>query len=515
MSIARILGVPNRASRRSARAAAAALAAVVLVVLSIGLHVAARCGDAPVPAATAEPSRAALPAHGASQTEQKPLADQVADCFAAHLASLRLSFPSEDRLAALRKDVREFTAKYEPADMPAAEKERLLAGVDRYLARQFQKYDYESVFALEERTYLSLPDKLRTFEWMLWVSLTRKPLTTEQAKAREEQRKWLREFLEKVPVRPGDSVPEGLREVLAKVPVPRDEGLPAEGAKPEQVRPWAVEQVELCFSDPFSLLYDPLSEKQFENFKRILGYSAWNGLRSTVVDLPSRVLQARVQLLPETSDQSSDVLLPFNDKAVAIPGSGTDFVLFASNERFNPQDRFFFGFGLELRKVKRGVFDAIGGTRIEVPAEIAGEEPDAPAVVGWLKRQGKGDLVYLDGPATLRAVRGARLAVLSVRGWIEADKLSDAELRTQIAEQGKTSVSAAPLRGVNGVRPFGADDPRIVVAVETAEKRLAVAILKNREFGGLYFGCRARPAGGGAAAAKAAAAGIRSRVTMS
>ena len=31
------------------------------------------------------------------------------------------------------------------------------------------------------------------------------------------------------------------------------------------------------------------------------------------------------------------------------------------------------------------------------------------------------------------------------------------------------------------------------MAVETAEKRLAVAILTNREFGQLYFGCRTRP----------------------
>ena len=93
-------------------------------------------------------------------------------------------------------------------------------------------------------------------------------------------------------------------------------------------------------------------------------------------------------------------------------------------------------------------------------------------------------MVYLHSayPTTLQAVRGARLAVLSVRDWIDADKLSDAELRRQIAEHGQTSISVESLRPLDGPRQIGKDGPRIVVAVETAEKRLAVAILQSREF---------------------------------
>jgi hypothetical protein len=184
------------------------------------------------------------------------------------------------------------------------------------LALLFPTYKNVSRNWLEEDTYLFLPDKLRTFEWMLWVSLTRKPLTSEQAKVREEQRKWLREFLEKMPVRPDDGWVEGLT--------------------PEQVRARALEQAEQCFSDPLSLLRDPMTATQFENFKRIMGSSAVNGLSGSVANIPVHALGARIQPHPETADPTFDMPLPFDDKPVSIYNG---FVLFASNDWLHAKRR--------------------------------------------------------------------------------------------------------------------------------------------------------------------------------
>jgi hypothetical protein len=266
----------------------------------------------------------------------------------------------------------------------------------------------------------------------------------------------------------------------------------------EEVRPWARVRLQQWFSDPLGLLDDAMTEKQFENFKRLLGYSAENGLRNAVTDIPVRALQARIESRPNTPDPGFDMPLPFDDKPVSIYG-GSGFVLFASNDRFQPK-----GFAIDGWRggAARTVYDVAGGTCLHLPAAVAGQTPDAPAVARWIDRQGKGELLYLDGSAALLAVRSARLAILDVGGWIEADRLSDDELRRRIAEQGKTSVPVDSLRPINGIRPVGEEDPRIFVAVENREKRLAVAALENREFGGLYFGCRARPEKPGPPAAK-------------
>ena len=343
------------------------------------------------------------------------LADQVADRFVAHLASLEVSFLTKARLAELRKEVREFAARYEPAGMAAADREKLLAGVDRYLARQFRKYDYVSAAWLDESTYLWLPDKLRTFEWMLWVSLTRKPLSPEQIAVREGQRKWLQQFLVTVPIRPGD-------------------GVPVRGMRPEQVRPWAIEQVDQDYSDPFSLLYDPLAKKQFENFQRILGYSAANGLRSTVFEIPLRALEARVQPHPVTPDNTFDMPLPFNDRPVSLRG-GEGFVLFASNEPLHAK-------GDALDSFRGGrqpvAFDVAGGARIVAPAGLADQSPEAPAVVEWLKRAGQGRFGLSGrpshapgrprGPARrARRVRLDRGRQTQRRGSAEADRRGTAK----------------------------------------------------------------------------------------
>ena len=288
------------------------------------------------------------------------LVDQAADRFAGCLASLKLSFLTETRLDAIRNEVRGLAGKCEPGGMAAADKEKLLAGIDKYVARQFPKRSCLSARSLEERAYLQLPDKVRTFEWLFWVALTRKPLSPELSQVRQQQRKWLREFLESVPVRPGD-------------------GVPIPGMQPEEVRPWAMDQLEQQFSDPLSLLNDPMTGMQFENFKRLMGDSAANGLNATAGDIPARALEARVQLHPATADETFAMPLPFDDKPVSVYG-GPGFVEFASNNSYRATGGVLDGWreyiGPGGRKMlNRTVFDAIGGTRLQVPEEIAGAGP--------------------------------------------------------------------------------------------------------------------------------------------
>lgn len=393
---------------------------------------------------------------GSAKTDKPAWADAITDRFISAMRKRNYSFLTEDKLGSLRREICDFTAKCEPIQMSTSEWETLLFAVDRYVSENFlHRPDFPSD---PEGTYLKFRDLINTFKWRLWLALVRTPATPEQLKRREAQRKWIREYIETVPIRPGDWCPLG---------VARD-GL----------RAWAAAYLEQKFNDPLSLMYDPMTDRQFEVFKALMKRSAANGLSTTVSDIPVRALGARARGHTDVERAYSypfETRLPFEDEVTSIWGGGggaSAHLTFASNAQFRGRDVF-----LDVLSV----FDVVQGPR-RVTLEARDDNP-TELIVQWVKKEGRGDIAYNNTTVTLTALRGGKSAELNVANWFEADRVSDADLRKLIAEKGGTSVSVDRLPPANGPRIMKGDKPRFFIVVQTHEKRLAVMDLKTREFG--------------------------------
>jgi hypothetical protein len=216
----------------------------------------------------------------------------------------------EDKITSLRTEIADFAAQYEPTQMSGAEQQVLLAAIDRYVPENFlnRHLDFPDYFSADwdvEGAYLKFRDCVNTFKWKLWLALTRKPPTTEEVSRREAQHNWLRQFIAGVVIRPGDGRPIGVT--------------------PDGVRAWASAYLQRTFTDPLSLLYDPMTESQFEVFKKLTIRSAANGLYNTAMDIPVRALGARAYDRTDVEkayDYPFDIDLPFEDEVRSIWGGG-------------------------------------------------------------------------------------------------------------------------------------------------------------------------------------------------
>jgi ankyrin repeat protein len=382
-----------------------------------------------------------------------PVADAIAARFTAALEAKAHPFLTADALASMSRDVRAFAAKYEPAAMPAGEREKLLEAVDRYVARHFQPQP-DPVTPPADQAYLEWPDEVRAFQWMLWRALTRPAPTPEQAEARRVQQQWLREF-------------------LASVKPVKNEGDPADA------RARASAALERELADPLGLLFDPLTPKEFETIQHLMRNVARDiaeiggpGPAWVADDLPRRAWHARTEMP-----------MPFQDRVVGVHHHG--FPQFASNAFFHRGP-----FTLQAWrgvKVRRDVFDVVSRAGTTIPADVPGDAADGPEVERWLDKQAKGELVFEPTPATLKAVRGAKLALLDVDNWRDADGVSDEALGKLIDERGAFDVPVAGVWSGNG----GGGGKRVFVAVRNAEKRLAVVGLELRMHA-LQFRCAVR-----------------------
>lgn len=227
------------------------------------------------------------------------LADAIADRFISAMQNRNYSFLVEDKLESLRKEIYDFTAKYQPTQMPPAKQEALLASIDRYVSDYFlnRGFDFPGDFPRDfdmEGAYLKFQDQINTFKWKLWLAITRKPPSMEQLKQRQVQHDWLRKFIANVPIRPGDWRPVDV--------------------SPDDIRKWASAHLEQELADTLSLLYDPMTHSQFEVFKQWMKRSAANGLSNTVTDIPARALGARAHNHADVEKAYSypfDIELPF------------------------------------------------------------------------------------------------------------------------------------------------------------------------------------------------------------
>jgi hypothetical protein len=113
--------------------------------------------------------------------------------------------------------------------------------------------------------------------------------------------------------------------------------------------------------------------------------------------------------------------------------------------------------------------------------------PDAPLAIEL-----RGELTVDD--STLVAVRGAIIAELPVKTWIDADKISDDQLSAIIRNGRTMRISIKDLPAVNGLHRGDRSEGEFFVVVQSRENRLAVICLASHERGKLFFWCRPRPA---------------------
>jgi len=398
------------------------------------------------------------------QVEKK--AEEIAGSFIKAIGKCNYSFLTEDEISGLQREIHDFARQYLHGRVSDAEFKILISAVEKYRLRYVKHSDPASQLYASEMGYFEFHDQVSTFKWLLWQALRREAQSHGDVKRRNAQHQWLREFIKTVAIRPGDYGPEGVNH--------------------DQKYKWAEDALEQKFANPLSLMSEAMTDEQFVNFKEWMKRSSTNGLSHTISDIRCRVIGARAHKhsgVESVYKYPFDIKLPFEDEVKSMWGGGNSHLAFASNAQFRGKEVFIDARG-------HSIFDVAGLSTMSVESKIDDEKQEEH-FNQWAEQQNKGDLAYLPADARVITLRGAKLAELKVANWFEADRLNNDELRESVNNNGRTKISVEKLPPMNGPLRL---DARVFIAVETAEKRLAVIALKNRESGHLYLRCRARDA---------------------
>jgi hypothetical protein len=400
-----------------------------------------------------------------AQVEQDATA--IAGRYLAAMQRKGYAFLPRNELLRRRAQIVSFTVKHLRKPLDETTRVAMLADIDRCIDRLYAspagKVAYGNGFGSggEEWMYLNDRDYFLTFQYHLWVGLTRQPLTPADVRSRNSQRQWMLQYLANLPFRGNQGPP------------PRD------GMRTDEIRPWVIAELEKAFADPLDLLSEPMPDDGFaklqERFKRFS-----NGIAADLHDMEVAALDSRFPSRKDPTGRygyTNPGLLPFDDTVVQIWGNGPS-LHFASNADFRGNH------GVLSRS---SVYDVVRCTEMQPdPAPM----PPGAAMEAWLARKGRGDLT-LDR-SNLVAVRGAKIATVPVMNWFDADKLSDDQLRAAIRDGGGDRIAIGRLPPMNGRQRGDRSQGEFFVVVQTRENRLAVINLHNFEFNQLMFWCRPR-----------------------
>ncbi len=402
-----------------------------------------------------------------AQVEQDAAA--IADRYLAAMQRKGYAFLSRDELLRRRDLIAAFTVKHLGQPLDKITRVAMLDGIDRCIDRLYTSpagtVAYGNGFGSggEEWMYLNDRDYFLTFQYHLWVGLTRQPLVPADVQRRGTQRNWMRQYLANLPFRGVHETP------------------PREGMRSDEIRPWILAELEKAFADPLDLLAEPLPDDGFaklqERFKRFS-----NGAVADFHDMEVAALTSRFICHKDPAGRYGyryPGQLPFDDTVVALWGNGPS-LHFASNADFRGNHG-----GLS----RSSVYDVVRCVEMYAnPAPL----PAGAAMDAWLTREDRGDLT-LDG-STLIAVRGAKIAHVPVKNWFDADKLSDDQLRAVIRNDGHDRISIKGLPPMNGPHRGDRTEGEFFIVVQTRDNRLAIINLHNYEFKQLMFWCRLRGA---------------------
>ncbi len=361
----------------------------------------------------------------------------VAESFTSALGGQSLPWLDEPKRKDLRDSLERFVKEHEPQAMTDDLRREIVLGVRDYVQTRFAAPRAGDTFA-QEAAYCSFPDGIQTFQWCLWQAMQRAPLGPDAAARRESQREWLRAHVASLPEQ-----------------------------APTYTHSAVLKQLEARFNDPFCpLFYQPMTEAQFEEFKRCLKAHAPTSELLYVV--PHAVWQAMLAQYPDWAK----VVLPFQDR-VNTAGQGNGYIQMAFDS-----NRWFAGRQLPL--------GAGGFLDVCLPAILTEKERSnlAPARSGDVKFEVAG------GARSLVAVRGATIIHLQGADWMEIDAIPDGILQTPSAWKEMSSFSLEGLKGLSetNLQKY----PGRFVAVRTAEGRLSVLEVRSIDQDSVNLHVRAR-----------------------
>jgi len=394
-------------------------------------------------------------------------ATTIADRYLAAMQRKNYAFLSKNELLRRRDLIASFTAKHLGQRLDESTRTSLLEGIDRCIDRLYTSpagtVAYGNGFGSggEEWMYLNDRDYFLTFQYHLWVGLTRQPFAPAEVQRRGTQQNWMRQYLANLPFR-------GIHETP-----------PREEMRNDEVRPWAMAELEKALADPIDLLAEPLPDDGFtklqDRFKRFS-----NGIVADFHHMEVAALTSRFICHKDPAGRYGYTYpgqLPFDDTVVALWGNGPS-LHFASNADFRGNHGTLF---------RSSVYDVVRCVEMHAnPAPV----PAGAAMDAWLAREGRGDLT-LDG-STLIAVRGAKIANVPVKNWFDADKLSDDQLRAVIRNGGHDGISIKGLPTMNGPHRGDRTEGEFFIVVQTRDNRLAIINFHNYEFTQVMFWCRPR-----------------------
>lgn len=404
---------------------------------------------------------------GSASAQVEQNAAIIADRYLAAMQRKGYAFLSKDELLQRRDQIASFTAKHLGQRLDEPTLASILEGIDRCIDRLYTapagKVHYGNGFGSggEEWMYLNDRDYFLTFQYHLWGGLTRRTLSPADVQRRDTQRQWMREYLTHLPTR-------GIQE-----PMPRD------GMRSEEVRGWVMAELEKAFAGPIHLLSEPMTDNGFAKLQgRFKQFS--NGIVSDFHHMEVAALTSRFVSEKDPAARygyRNPGQLPYDDTVVSIWGNGPSLCL-ASNADFRGH------YGVLSSSIAYDVIRCIE-MRAEPGRALAGTAMEA-----WLAKEGRGELTLDD--SILFAVRGTKIANLTVGNWFDADNLSADQLRGVIRQDGRDQISVKRLPRMNGPHRGDRSEGEFFIVVQTREGRLAVINLHNYEFGQVMFWCRAR-----------------------
>jgi ankyrin repeat protein/beta-lactamase regulating signal transducer with metallopeptidase domain len=343
--------------------------------------------------ATTQPAEAsASEAVPATQPVEASFADAVAERVDRMLRDNPVAFLTEQDGRALVASFREFVAAHPPKPMSSPRRETLLAAVENEV-RWWGQTDPEHI-------YLQFDQKVDSLKMNLWLAMNRGELDAGQLARMQEQRQWMRDFI-------GD-LPEDPR--FARDPV--------------------LAELENAFQNPFCVFFDrPMNDDEWARFTRSVEADPET---KRFPHIPIRLAQAAGNV-QYSRESLSDFPSPFDDRVYAgVPWIDGFQFSFRSH-----------GSGLHSNVIgdidgrKHAILSIDSNHLQSVPDDIQGSD----ALKKWISTLQQGDLYYDDADGgALVAVRGARLALLRLDGWLASDQLADDALRELVTRHGRSII---------------------------------------------------------------------------
>ncbi|WP_404308654.1 M56 family metallopeptidase [Neorhodopirellula lusitana] len=355
----------------------------------------------------------------------------------------KLPFVDETRLADIEADFAKFISGIPygsftvGGSIPAKQRETILLAIEEHGAKhlridQFQPGDLRSI----NLAYLGLPDRLLTLKWKLHQAIihARTLDAYKQAKLGAQQA-WMKQHIQSLP-----NYMSFTKEM-------------------------ALSGLEERLADPLCVtLAYPMTDQQFVLFQDQL--QKFNSQERELAHVVSHTVQ---QSLNAQYRDFGDFELPFSDRVVSYGAGRIVHLGFESNRPFTSSSR-------SIHEIESSgtVIDATTGHLVTVPKES--REPGD--FQRWLIEEGKGDFGFDDARGGgLFAVRGAKLVKLDVETWVEADAISNDELRAWL--EGPTAGRTVSLK--KHYQDYQRDNSPspCYVGVMTQEGRLAVVAVED------------------------------------